>query len=253
MKSSTKNIVWTLCLIFPSLFVVLSLSAQTDIDTSAVRLLPAHDTTNFGNSLEIKLRQDIVRPEFSEDWAIKISNPFHYERNQSSYINPMIPFDTEFMKNVYHDYSNYPVGNDGVFYMNNLYDIMPGMSSMNSISAGFKIQPTENWYINLGSSAYQYRDFSGIYNDFTIDASSYISISDNLGLNLYGRYSVNGRNNADAGSVMNSPFAPSSFYGGSIEFRITDKFGIEAGVLREYNVWRRRWENVYFAAPKFYK
>lgn len=142
----------------------------------------------------------------------------------------LYPMDTVNVQNqfVYYDYSNYPLGDNDVFYMNHLYDIMPGMSSVNSISAGFKMQPTGNWYINLGSSAYQHRDFSGIYNDFTIDASSYISISDNLGLNLYGRYSVNGMNNVDAGSVMNLPFAPYSFCGGSIEFRITDKLDIEA-------------------------
>lgn len=116
MKFSTKNIIRPLFLIFLSLFVVLSLSAQqTDIDTSAVQLLPSHDTTNFRNSLEIKLRQDLVKPEFSVDRAIKISNPFLYERNQSSYINPMIPYDTEFMKNAYHDYSNYPLGDNDVF------------------------------------------------------------------------------------------------------------------------------------------
>ncbi|MDO5665906.1 MAG: hypothetical protein Q4G63_11710, partial [Bacteroidia bacterium] len=152
--------------------------------------------------------------------------------------------------------SHYPLsylGENNVLYMSHTNDLMPGMAAVNNINLGLKIQPTENWHIDISNSAYKYRDFTGIYNDYTINASSYISLSDNFGINVYGRYSTQALDNTNAGSIPYSPFAPYSYFGGSVEFKITDKFGIEAGMLRQYNTWRRRWENVYFVAPKFYK
>lgn len=152
--------------------------------------------------------------------------------------------------------SHYPVfylGENTNIYMSGTNDLMPGMAGVNSFNLGIKIQPAKDWYIDISNSAYKYRDFTGIYNDFTINASSYISLFDNFGINVYGRYSTQAMNNINAGSIPYSPFEPYSYYGGSLEYKITDKFGIEVGMLRQYNTWRRKWENVYFAAPKFYK
>lgn len=140
----------------------------------------------------------------------------------------------------------YSIGDYSRLYLNYGQNNVPGISTVNTASATFRIQPTEDWFINIGSTASKYRDHSGFYNNLTIDASTYIPIAENFGLNVYGSYSTNVQNNANAGTIMHSPFAPSSYYGGSVEIRITERFGIEAGMIREFNMWTRKWENVNF-------
>jgi len=149
------------------------------------------------------------------------------------------------------NFISYPVLGKNAFYLSGRQELMPGISSMNSMTAGFIIQPMDNWIINISGSAIKYRDFIGIHNDFTINASTYIALSDNWGINIFGGYSMNAMKNVVGGVDTKSPFAPSSYFGGSLEYKFTDKLSLEAGMRREFNPWLRRWESVYYVVPKF--
>lgn len=146
---------------------------------------------------------------------------------------------------------SYPVLGKNTFYLSGTQDFMPGISSMNSMTAGFMIQPMDNWIINISGSAIKYQDFIDIHNDFTINASTYITLSDNWRINILGGYSMNAMKNVVEGVDKKSPFAPSSYFGGSLEYKFTDNFSLEGGMRREFNPWLKRWENVYYIVPKF--
>lgn len=146
---------------------------------------------------------------------------------------------------------SYPVLGKNTFYLSGTQDFMPGISSMNSMTAGFMIQPMDNWIINISGSAVKYQDFIDIHNDFTINASTYITLSDNWRINILGGYSMNAMKNVVEGVDKKSPFAPSSYFGGSLEYKFTDNFSLEGGMRREFNPWLKRWENVYYIVPKF--
>lgn len=145
----------------------------------------------------------------------------------------------------------YPLLERNAFYVSGMKESMPSISSMNSMTIGFKLQATDNWVINISSSAVKFGDMFGIHNDFTVNVTSYISLSDYWWIILYGGYSMNGKNNVIEGVNMKSPFAPNSYFGGSIEHQFSRKFSIEAGMRREYNPWLKEWENVYYVTPKF--
>lgn len=222
---------------------------EIDKDLLSLPALQRRDfPLTFDEQLKLELKQDLIAPKTDIRKQIMLS-PLQYE----------VP---DFNHNLQHNLNldkilyttpMYPLGDNSMLYIYQTNDIMPGISHVYSVTAGLNLQPTENWHINVSNSTDKYRDFTGIYNDYTINASSFISLSDNIGVNIYGSYSTNAMNNTRAGAAIYSPLAPYSYYGGSIEFKITDKFGIEAGMLRQYNTWRRKWENVYYASPKFYK
>ncbi len=201
---------------------------------------------NFPLSFHEQMRQNLVKSSMETKKTLPLLQYEKHKYNISTY-------NLNLDKNSLLHYPVYHLGENSMLYMSRTNDLMPGMADVNNINLGMKMQPTEGWYLDISNSAYKYRDFTGIYNDYTINASSYISLSDNFGINVYGSYSTQAMNNTNAGSIPYSPFAPYSYYGGSLEYKITDKFGIEVGMLRQYNTWRRKWENVYFAAPKFYK
>lgn len=229
----------------------LSVAAQY-IDTNSVvfPILPYHEfSLNLKEEFKHDLRQELIMNTSKNNKSISLNFPFKYELNNGVVLQHNLNLNEILLQ----PSPVYYIGDNSIFQMNQPQDITPSLSSICNVCVGFKIQATENWSIDISSSAYKYKDFSGIYNDFSINASSYIPVSENFGVNVYGSYALNAINNANAGSVPYSPFAPSSYYGGSVEYKISDKFGIEAGMLRQYNPWKRKWENVYFAAPKFYK
>ena len=48
-------------------------------------------------------------------------------------------------------------------------------------------------------------------------------------------------------------FMNQNSYGGTLEFKISDSFGIEAGAEREFNPMTRKWETHPIIMPVFYK
>lgn len=206
----------------------------------------------YNHKLMQGLNPDLMRPNILMKKHILPDMPLQYE---------LPPYET-WHKPIYNSLNlsggilnsnliSYPVLGKNAFYLSGTQELMPGISSMNSMTAGFMVQPTDNWIININSSAVKYRDFIGIQNDFTINATTYISLSDNWGINIYGSYSMNEMNNVIKGFDMKSPFAPNSYFGGSLEYKFTDKVSLEAGMRREFNPWLRRWESVYYVVPKF--
>lgn len=240
------------------MFIMLTLQAccllvyaqQTGTDSITLNILQRREyPLSFGEQFKQQLSRDMLVPTIEIRKPLTLDFPHKYEAPKYENRNHNLHLD----KISFLSYPYYSLGENAALYMSRTDDLLPGIAAMNNINVGLVIQPTENWYINISNSAYKYRDFTGIYNDYTINASSYVSLSENLGINIYGSYSTQAMNNTVSGAMPHSPFAAYSYYGGSIEFRITDKFGIEAGVLRQFNTWTRRWENMYYVAPKFYK
>ncbi|WP_418895324.1 hypothetical protein [Limibacterium fermenti] len=136
-------------------------------------------------------------------------------------------------------------------YLYGRVEEIPGIAIVNSATVGIILQPTEYWNMNVGGSAYRFRNLKGLYNDFTINASTHIEISDIIGLNIFGSYSTNARLNAHPGELKYSPFAPTTHYGGSIQYQKSNKFSLETGIKRELNVWTNEWESIIFIRSNF--
>ncbi len=75
-------------------------------------------------------------------------------------------------------------------------------------------------------------------------------INDWLRIKTYGQYSVNGQQNSTQGYL--TPMAPQSHYGMVMEFKITDRISLEAGMERIYNPMKMKWENVPVFSPVIY-
>lgn len=74
-------------------------------------------------------------------------------------------------------------------------------------------------------------------------------LGDRFRINVFGKYSLDADKGIPPGvSAMYSP----THYGGTFEFKITDDFGLEVGVDREFDIITRRWVTRPIIAPIFY-
>lgn len=139
---------------------------------------------------------------------------------------------------------------------NSSHNTLPSIGENRTINFNFNYQPT-NWLIMSGGAyGSKYNHIYGgsamrrNFNDIGFNSNMKFILHDRIRLNAFGQYSVNGERNNVGGPMMH--MYPHTYYGGSIEVKITDKFGIEGGVIRELNPWNGKWENRPFIAPVFY-
>ncbi|MCD8193422.1 MAG: hypothetical protein LUD74_02520 [Tannerellaceae bacterium] len=90
---------------------------------------------------------------------------------------------------------------------------------------------------------------------FTGSAIGYTSFqaTDWLKLNAWGRYTLYNKDEKYNPALYLNPYQPHTNVGGSMEFKITDKFGVGIGLDYKYNPMRRRMEREQLFYPLFYK
>ena len=104
--------------------------------------------------------------------------------------------------------------------------------------------------VGAGPYASKYSLYGINSNDVGINGSIKFKLTDNISINGYGQYSAYAKQNNVYGPLMN--MYPTTYFGGTLEYKITGKFGIEAGIVRELNPFNGKWENKPYFAPVFY-
>ena len=101
-----------------------------------------------------------------------------------------------------------------------------------------------------GVYAAKYNVYGVRFNDLGAKGKLSFRINDRMKINMFGTYSVyNGYGMTPASQL----FMNQNSYGGTLEFKISDSFGIEAGAEREFNPMTRKWETHPIIMPVFYK
>jgi len=138
----------------------------------------------------------------------------------------------------------------------------PTIGAKRIVSASLNYQPLD-WLVLSGNTyAAKYNLGESFLNNFTsgtpfksfhdvgVGGAAKFILHDRIRLNAYGQYSVYGKENQIHGPMMN--MFPQTYYGGTIELKITEKFGIEGGLIRELNPLNGKWQNRTIIAPVFY-
>lgn len=228
-------------------------------------LLPDEKLNNYLNlNDESKLKSDIfgVAPSLRPSLSLEKSNPKNLN------IPPIYIYVGPPTENLYN--TSFPFANDYSFYgghmlSDNLWltsssikNTYPSLGGINSVNVQLNYQPAEWLRISGGpyGAKYNYPGFRGgnlqplHFNDYGVNGNVKFIITDRIRINGYGQYSVNAKNNGIHGPMMG--MYPQTYYGGSLEFKITEKFGVEGGIIRELNPLNGKWENRSFFAPVFY-
>lgn len=169
------------------------------------------------------------------------------------YLGPPVESDT---------FTRYPFANDYIFnsgytITNNMWltsssvqNTYPTLGAVRTIDVQYNYQPLDWLIISAGPYASKYNLMGNFHNDFGVNGAAKFILHDRIRLNAYGQYSVNGDRNGVQGPMMN--MYPQTYYGGTVELKITQKFGIEGGIIRELNPFNGKWVNRPYFAPVFY-
>lgn len=160
---------------------------------------------------------------------------------------------TTFILESEYNFQNYQqLNNKALLYTSSSLNIYPGLGANTTISGMVHYKMTDWWSVGGGSYVSKYSIYGNQFNDIGFNGNMSFRLNDRFRLNTFGQYSVYGNKKHMVGGNFPGMF-PQSNYGGSFEYKINDKFGIEAGMVRELDPMTGKWKNRPFIAPVFYK
>ena len=128
--------------------------------------------------------------------------------------------------------------------------VYPVLGAVTNINAMLSYQLSERWIVSGGPYVSKYSINTAQFNDLGASGQLKYIAHDRISLNIFGTYSVNGKKN-DIGSNYSGLFMQNS-YGGTVEFKLTPKFGVETGLMRQLDPVSGRWKNIPIINPVFY-
>lgn len=126
----------------------------------------------------------------------------------------------------------------------------PSMGFSNSFAVGQSWAVADGVTLHGGVYASDNLYRMNRFKDFGVSGSVRVEVTDGITLSGYGSYSV--YNSAGGQRPVPPMMFPENRYGGNIQVKITDKFGLQGGVERGFNMFTRRWETSYYVLPVFY-
>ena len=240
-----------------------SVSGQTDSHNDSIatilKLFPSNlDNEELNNYLQIDKSSEIkfesFKPEFQPTLPsgndrmkamIPTVNVYYYPTINLSPTNSYIP-----LGNDYSLHATYPLA-DGLYlssYSGSREYL--GMGGIRRVDASLGYEPTDWMTISAGPYVSKYAINNNQFDDYGVSGALRFKAGERIRFNVYGQYSGAADKN-NIGGPMSSMFNP-TYYGGTIEFKVNDTFGIEAGMLRELNPFTGKWVNTPIITPVFY-
>lgn len=242
------------------------------IATSLYSQIEVADSVSLSNSMSEKTNSIHKDMTIKEDWfKIDIEKPSRpdfmsadWQINQQGEYELMIPSSREFLYPPQHDEfaTSYPFIYDYGLYTyrelsNKLYitsgseqNTYPTMGTVRTVDGSLNYDLTSWLTVSGGTYMSKYSLRGGLYRDVGASGAMRFYIGDRVRINTFGQYSVYGKSNGVG--YYESGMFPQTHYGGSLEFKVNDKFGVEAGVVRELDPFSGKWKDRRYVAPVFY-
>lgn len=126
----------------------------------------------------------------------------------------------------------------------------PGMGFSNSVAVRQTWTPTDGITLSGGIYVSDNLFHTNRFKDLGVSGRVRIKVAERVALTGFGNYSL--YNSGSGGTPLPPMMYPQNNYGGGVQLRLTDKFGLEGGVRRDYNVFTRKWETSPYILPVFY-
>jgi len=203
--------------------------------------------TNYNNELETSSWSKQERDSLLRRLNIYIPSYYVGPGMNINRIPTTFPFENDY---AFHAIWDVGLGNRGWLSTASTQSTYPTLGSMRSINASFNYRITDNLIFSGGPYISKNLIYGNPFDDMGLNGQMKFILHDRVRLNVFGQYSVYGKQNF-VGSNASGMFNQSS-YGGSFEFKISDKFGIESGIIRELDPMTGKWTNKPFITPVFY-
>lgn len=174
---------------------------------------------------------------------LSLTSPFN---NKVPQLNSSMYSHTENMLN--NNYNNYGVlsyGKSGILLGGSSHTTMYGLMDYQNSELNL-IKDYGNLRISVGVSANRYMILRNIETQFGISGALSYKINENLSVSAFGQYN----SNPFYSSMAAYPYIGTSSYGSYFTLH-NNKTGIDLGVKRLYDPFRRQWRTQPIVTPKF--
>jgi len=160
-----------------------------------------------------------------------------------------IPAYIDYSQNIY---GLYPINDKSWITTARVNDNYIGLGGYSAASAAYNRQLTSFMTLTTGASLSKFNVYNTFYNDITLNSNLRVALGDRFFINAFGSYSPLEKMNPSLVKSLNMSAYPASNFGGSFEFKVTEKWGVMTGVQREFDAFRGKWVNRPFIMPVFY-
>jgi len=225
------------------------LSAQTTTkDAKSSVKTPQNQNREIGNSPSIQTLQQGVQtpaPDFKANLQTTDTigrtvtpPPSQLSRRSMDALDPTTNLSSEFIPdkqtqvNAYRNYTGY---------------IGMGGSTVLGVHYNRQITP----FLTLSGGIYTSRYNIDNYQSLTagLKGGFKLQINDRISLNFAGQYNSN-QNRPIRPEMMT--LYPQSYYGGYVEIKLSDNWGVITGMQRQFDVFRHKWVNAPYIMPVHY-
>lgn len=202
-------------------------------------------------TVHLPMSDSVPRPLLG-DLKLNTGLSFNEPPFRSSIINLKVPKFTRNFDYSVNTYSLIPLNSISWITTARINSNYIGMGGLSSAGAQY------NWLISDvvtysgGATFSKYNIYNSFENNLNLNSQLRFQLSDRFFFNVFGNYSTSGNKNTDLFRSLNSSMFPQNNYGGSFEFKVTDKWGIMSGVEREFDPFRGKWVTKPFIVPVFY-
>lgn len=244
-----------------SLFFIFALSAQnkTELDLNLMKLdrnwIFKQDSSLLRpsplNESKPQISNSIPRLRFS-DIRLSATSNFNEPLFRSDVLTLKMPKfipDFDYTRNTY---SVIPLNDNMWITTARINSNYIGLGGLSSAGAQY------NWRINdfvTYSGGVTFSKFN-IYNNFdnnlNLNSNLRFELSDRFFFNAFGNLSTPASKNTALFRSLNYSMFPQNNFGGSFEFKVTDKWGVATGAEREFDPFKGKWVTRPFIMPVFY-
>ncbi len=225
--------------------------AQTQSDTISTKTIPTrHISSDFNQTIFDKSLQRIpLTLDMNSFYKQKLAETALRTPTITiaSFYNPLTP-----ALNIENNlYNQYRVSNLSWISTSRTSNTYSGLGGAYTINANYNVKVGSFAILSAGMYASKYNIYNNFQNDMGFNGNIKFVLSDRISINASGQYSTQGNKNGI--SPFLSTMYPSTNYGGSFEFKVTDKWGLIMGAEQEFDVFTRKWVTTPYILPIFYK
>lgn len=121
----------------------------------------------------------------------------------------------------------------------------PALGNVASASLWITQPIDERWQLTAGVTGMKYHMGRDVWNDFGISGRASYSLTDRISLNAFGQYYLNQRYHSIAGMS----YMQNSSYGATVGYKFSDKFSLDVGAQRYYDVYAGQWRTIPVVQP----
>jgi hypothetical protein len=236
-----------------SLFFVFELSAQNtaEFGYDVMKLDKKWIFSQDSSISPMPMSDSVPRPRLAD---LKFNTGLNFDKPlfKSEIINLKVPkFVPNFDYSV-NTYSLIPINSNSWITTSRINSNYIGMGGLSSAGAQYNWRINDFMFYSGGAAFSKFNIYNNFSNNLSLNSNLRFELSDRFFFNVFGNYTTPSEPQMNLFLSTYDSMFPQKNFGGSFEFKVTDKWGIVTGAEREFDPFKGKWVTKPFIMPIFY-